>query len=260
MSSATAAVLDTPPEAPGRDARPGLARLTRIELRKMVDTRAGLWLQVAIAAITLVVVVVLCIVGDPEDRTLWDLLSLAIAPAFILLPIVGILLASSEWSQRTAMVTFALVPQRSRVMAAKLAASVVLSLVALAIGVVVALVATALAGSGVDGTWSLSVGLVGQSALSLAASMIMGVGFGAVLLSSAPAIVVYFALPTAWSALGSIPALEGVARWIDTSSLEPLTDHPLSATEWAHAATTLALWVVVPVLAGLWRIARAEVR
>ena len=42
--------------------------------------------------------------------------------------------------------------------------------------------------------------------------MISGIAFGAVLLSSAPAIVLYYVLPTAWSALGAIPALEGAAQ------------------------------------------------
>ena len=37
----------------------------------------------------------------------------------ILLPVLGILLVTSEWSQRTAMVTFTLEPSRSRVIAAK---------------------------------------------------------------------------------------------------------------------------------------------
>lgn len=259
--SSVAAALDAPSAARERDARPSLARLTRIELRKMTDTRAGFWLQVAVAALTVVVVVVLGVIGSAGDRTLRNLLSVAAAPASILLPVVGVLLVSSEWSQRTAMVTFALVPQRSRVMVAKLAASVVLSLAALVLCLLVALAGTAVAGGGVDGTWSLSAGMIGQAAVSLATGMIMGVGFGAVLLSSAPAIVLYFVLPTAWSALGSISALEGAARWLDTSrSLGPLTDHLLSAGEWAHAGTTLALWMALPVVAGMWRIARAEVR
>jgi len=41
----------------GRDARPGLGRLTLVELRKMTDTRAGFWLQLAIAALTVFVAV-----------------------------------------------------------------------------------------------------------------------------------------------------------------------------------------------------------
>lgn len=260
MSSAVS-VLERPLDAPGRDERPGLGRLTRSELRKMYDTRAGFWLLVAVAAITVVAVVIFCLAAEPVDRTLKNMLAVATTPASILLPVVGILLVSSEWSQRTALITFALVPQRSRVVAAKLLASVVLAVTAFAIAVAAALVATAVAGGGLPGTWSLPAGLIGQMAFALATAMITGVGFGAVLLSSAPAIVIYFALPTAWSALGSIPALEGAARWLDTSrALNPLTDHLMSGLEWARAATALALWMLLPVLIGLWRIARAEVR
>ena len=32
--------------------RPGLGRLTLVELRKMTDTRAGFWLQLAVVALT----------------------------------------------------------------------------------------------------------------------------------------------------------------------------------------------------------------
>ena len=48
----------------GVHARPGLGRLVAVELRKMVDTRAGFWLQVAMVALTVVVVVVRLLVGD----------------------------------------------------------------------------------------------------------------------------------------------------------------------------------------------------
>lgn len=260
MSSPTA-VLDRPLPARDRDAQPGLTRLTDIELRKMTDTRAGFWLLLGIALLTVGVVIAVCIFGNSHDRTLLSLMSASTAPAFVLLPVVGILLVTSEWSQRTAMVTFALVPRRSRVIVAKLAASIALSMVMLVFCLLVALAATAVAGSGVAGTWSLPVGIVAQFALALATAMAIGIGFGGVLLSSAPAIVAYFALPIAWSALGTIQALEGVARWLDTSrSLDPLTDHLLSGIEWAHAATTLALWLALPLLAGIWRIAHADVR
>ena len=33
----------------------------------------------------------------------------------------------------------------------------------------------------------------------------------------------------------------------------------MSATEWAHAGTALALWMVVPLAIGYWRITRGEV-
>jgi ABC-2 type transport system permease protein len=258
--SANAAALDIAIPARGADRRPGMARLTAVELRKMVDTRAGFWLQLAVAALTVIVVVVICIVGGAEHQTLPQMLSAAVAPAGILLPVVGILLVSSEWSQRTAPITFVLVPHRARVLAAKVLASIVLSIVAFAFCLAVAAIGTAVAAPGLDGTWSLSANLLGQSALSLATGVVGGVAFGAALLSSAPAIVLSFALPFGWAAIGSIHALEPTARWLDqTRSLSPLTEHLLSATEWARAGTTLALWMVLPLAIGLWRILRDEV-
>jgi ABC-2 type transport system permease protein len=108
------------------------ARLTAVELRKATDTRAGFWLQIATAGITLAAVVILLIAGTAQDRALDNVLSLAVQPAAVLLPIVGILLVSSEWSQRTALITFALVPRRSRVLLAKVVAGLLLALAATA--------------------------------------------------------------------------------------------------------------------------------
>jgi ABC-2 type transport system permease protein len=247
--------------APRADARPGLARLTAVELRKMTDTRAGFWLQLAVVVLTIIVVAVTCVFGEAKDQTLRVMLSIAVAPASILLPIVGILLVASEWSQRTAMVTFALVPRRPRVLAAKLLASVVLSLVALALCLVVAAVGTAVAAPGIENTWALPVGLLGQHVVSLATGMIGGVALGAALLASAPAIVLSFVLPIAWAIVGRLAGLDAVARWLDgTYSLAPMTEHLMSPMEWARAGTTLALWMLLPLLIGLWRIVRGEIR
>ena len=258
--SANAAALDIAIPDRAADRRPGMGRLTAVELRKMVDTRAGFWLQLAVVALTAIVVGAIDVWGHAADQTLAQMLSAALAPASVLLPVVGILLVSSEWSQRTAPITFALVPQRGRILAAKIAASVVLSIVAFAFCLAVAAVGTAIAAPGLDDTWSLSAGLLGQSALSLATGMITGIAFGAALLSSAPAIVLSFVLPLGWAAVGSIHALEPAARWLDgTRSLSPLTEHLLSGTEWARAGTTLAVWMVLPLVIGLWRILRDEV-
>jgi ABC-2 type transport system permease protein len=252
------AILDTPIRlAPGTNERPDLATLVQVELRKMIDTRAGFWLQVAIVALTLVVVVVRVLVGDASDHTFASILDVAVAPAAFLLPVAGILLVTSEWSQRTGMITFALVPVRSRVIAAKLLASIVITVTTLA-----AIVAIAAAGAlvaGVDGTWTHVVPLIDQSAVFLVAGMIIGVAFGMVALSSAPAAVALFTLPTAWAALASLPVFADVAPWLDTSrSLGPLHKELLSGTQWAHAGTSLAVWMLLPLLIGAWRITRRE--
>jgi ABC-2 type transport system permease protein len=241
--------------------RPGLGRLTRVELRKMIDTRAGFWLLFTVGALTVIAVIVLMLVGDAQDHDLRDMLSVAVAPSSILLPVVGILLVSSEWSQRTALITFTLVPHRPRVLGAKLAAAVVLSVVALVVCLVVAVLGTAISAPGLEHSWSLPVGFLFQVAIFLTTSLITGVAFGALFLSSAPAIVLSFVLPLGWSAVGSIPALEGAARWLDGSrSLSPMTEHLMSGTEWARAGTTLAVWMALPLAIGLWRILRSEIR
>ena len=129
-------------------------RLTLVELRKMVDTRAGFWLQLAVAAAHARRAVLFCIFAETEDLIFRDAFALAILPGAILLPIIGILLVSSEWSQRTALITFTLVPKRMRVMSAKIAASLVLGAIVLVIALIVAVVAIVVVG----GEWTMGLG------------------------------------------------------------------------------------------------------
>ena len=244
----------------GVHARPGLGRLVAVELRKMVDTRAGFWLQVAMVALTVLVVVVRLLVGDAADHTFQSVLDAGLQPAAILLPVLGILLVTSEWSQRTGLITFALVPVRSRVLGAKLIASLLLAVAMLAMSVAVVAAGVLVSSPGVEGTWSDAAPLIGQSAVYLTAGMITGVAFGAILLASAPAIVVLFALPMAWMAVVSLSFFADVAPWVSTArALSPMQEEVMSATQWAHVGTALALWMLLPLLIGTWRITRREV-
>jgi ABC-2 type transport system permease protein len=244
----------------GVHARPGLGRLVAVELRKMVNTRAGFWLQVATVAITALVVIVRSVVGDAGDHTFAAILDVGVKPAAVLLPIAGILLVTSEWSQRTGMITFALVPVRSRVLGAKLIASLVLAVGMLVMTVGVVAAGALVASPGVDGTWSDVAPLIGQSAVYLGGGMLTGVAFGAVVLASAPAIVALFALPIAWTAVASLSFFADAAPWLDTRlALGPLPQEVISSTQWAHAGTALALWMLLPLLIGIWRITRREV-
>ena len=143
---------------------------------------------------------------------------------------------------------------------AKLLASLVVAAAAFMVSIIFALLATAIAGSDAPDAWSLPVGQLAQMGLLFAIAMVGGVAFGALLLASAPAIVAYFLAPTAWAALLSIPALDGLAPWLDGSrSYAPMAEEVMSATEWAHAATTTALWVALPLALGIARIRRNEV-
>ena len=253
----------TPPIAvttSGVHARPGLGRLVAVELRKMVDTRAGFWMQVATVALTVLVVIVALTVGDAADHTFAAVFDVALFPAAVLLPVAGVLLVTSEWSQRTGMVTFALVPVRSRILGAKVIASVALTVAMLAMCAAVVATGVLVASPPVDGTWSDTGTLIAQTAVYLAGGILTGVAFGAAILASAPAIVALFALPIAWTALASLSLFAGVAPWLDTRlALAPLHQDVLSTTQWAQAGTALALWMLLPLLVGTWRITRREV-
>ena len=243
----------------GVHARPGLGRLVAVELRKMVNTRAGFWLQVATVAITVVAVIARSVIGDAADHTFASVLSVGLLPAAVLLPVVGILLVTSEWSQRTGMITFALVPVRSRVLGAKLIASIVLSLAMLVMAVAV-VAAGARRSPASTGPGPTPATLIAQSAVYLTTGMVVGVAFGTILLASTPAIVALFALPIAWTAVASLSLFAGAAPWLDTRlALAPLHEEVLSGTQWAQAGTALALWMLLPLLIGIWRITRQEV-
>lgn len=254
------AVLESHLSVRDVERRPSLLRLTAVELRKMVDTRAGFWLLLSIFGLTVAALVTAYFAGGPEDHTFKEMFVLAAFPSALLLPVVGILLVSSEWSNRTTLITFTLVPRRVRVLAAKLGAGVVLASIALVIALGLAALGAAIAQPDVDGAWSISPQLFGQLTLYVIASMLMGVAFGVALLSSPVAIVLYFLMPMGAIAVSAIPWFDGVVPWLDWwSSVSILADKPLSSTEWAHAGTSLAAWVLLPLVVGVWRVTRSEV-
>ena len=52
----------------------------------------------------------------------------------------------------------------------------------------------------------------------------------------------------------------GVAPWVDYArALGQMTAEVMSATQWAHVGTALALWMLLPLLIGTWRITRREI-
>ena len=130
----------TPVEAAERSApastrdgrRPSMARLTQVEMRKMFDTRSGFWLPICVGIVAIGTVLITVLTGPNRNHTFTHVFGNALIPTAILLPLIGVLLVTGEFSQRTSLSTFTLVPSRARVMVAKLSASVVCSLVALA--------------------------------------------------------------------------------------------------------------------------------
>src|SRR5262245_28580350 len=146
-------------------------------------------------------VIITCLAGHSDQRTFQHILGNALIPAAVLLPIVGMLLITSEWSQRTTLTTFGLVPRRSRVLTAKALAAAAVSVVPFVFALAISAAAAGASSSGIPGEWTVDGATLAQSFVYLVTNMMIGFAFGAALLASAPAIVAYFALPTAISAL-----------------------------------------------------------
>ncbi len=241
------------------------SRLVAVELRKTADTRAGRWLLGAIVGVTALFMVIYFFAASDEDRVFSSFIGIASTPQGFVLPVLGILLVTSEWSQRTAMVTFALVPSRGSVIAAKTVAALVLGLGAYAAAVAIGAVATLLANT--DGGFSelpLSLFLV-FLALQLF-TVLQGLAYGLIFLNTPAAIVVFFVAPIASSIIFSVvSALRDIAPWIDLGTAQsPLFQFggpvDLTGEQYAQLATSTLIWIVIPFVLGLWRVLRAEVK
>jgi ABC-2 type transport system permease protein len=241
-------------------ARPSMSRLAAVELRKSADTRAGFWLLVVIVLLAVALVVLQLVFGEDAEKHLSPLVSSAVQIVSVVLPVLGILLVTSEWSQRTGLTTFALVPQRERIIVAKTIGAAILTLVAVAACLAISAFGDAIAG----GSWDLGLGELGRYTLFELISVLGGVAFGLAFMNSALAIVMYFAIPIGWSILGeTISALDKPADWLDLSRpMMTLADSgtAMTGTDWAQLATASALWVGLVLAIGLIRLRRTELK
>jgi ABC-type transport system involved in multi-copper enzyme maturation permease subunit len=244
-------------------------RLVRVELRKSYDTRAGFWLLAVIGLLVLATEITVLAVTTVQDQAI-DFGTFIAAAAFVtsvLLPVLGIMLVTSEWSQRTAMVTFALEPRRPLVIAAKAVVGLVLTLLTVAASIVVGLVCNLVYGL-VQGQADWSFGWAGFTGFLITQTFAMLGGFAlaALLLNTPAAIVLFFVyrwvLPGLFALGGQLMSwFESLRPWIDFQSAQaPLYDLSLSGSEWGHLLVSGVIWLVLPTAIGTWRVLRAEVK
>lgn len=248
-------------------------RHVKVELRKMADTRAGLWLLGIIGLATAAVVVIMLFASsdNPESRTFLNFFENTNTPQMILLPVLGILLVTQEWGQRTTLTTFALEPSRGKVIAAKTVAAVLLGLAAVFLAGLISVVAAAVGGATDPWADVEVLRLVNLSLLQVMA-VLQGVAFGLLLLNSAGAIVVFFALPIVVNLVATFWGwLRENGAWIDIAMAQsPLygydsmtgarLDPTLTGEQWAQLAVVTVIWIVVPYVVGMFRVWRTELK
>jgi ABC-2 type transport system permease protein len=271
MTTLTAAPETSAPVArPAREvpARIPFTRVLRVELQKMFDTRSGFWLMVGIAASALVATAAV-IAFAPDDQITYDNFGAAVGvPMVFLLPVMAILSVTSEWSQRSGLTTFTLVPNRSRVLAAKaivaMAVGAVSISVALAIGALGNLVGAGIAG--VDPVWDISVSQVLTLTFANVLNLMIGFMLGVLIRNSPGAVVGYFVygfvIPPLTMLLADLNDWWADKQvWLDFNWAQgPLYDGEMGGSDWAHLATSGLIWLVIPLVVGLVLVRRSEVK
>ena len=201
----------------------------------MFNTRAGFWLMMSIAASALIATVSV-IAFAPDSALTYDNFGAAIGiPMTLLLPVMAILSVTSEWSQRSGLTTFTLVPHRSRV-------------------------------AGVDTVWDISGNQIYSLVLANVLNLLIGFMLGVLIRNSPGAIVgfvVYsFVLPTLSMLLASFQDWwEKAQPWLDFNWAQgQLYDGGMTGSDWAHLGVSGLIWLVVPLAVGLVMVMRSEVK
>lgn len=257
-----------PTQAVARSTIP-FTRLARVELVKMFDTRSGSWLAASVVLLSLVATVGVMVFGSDAAIT-YDSFAAAIGmPMAILLPVMAVLSVTAEYSQRTGLGTYTLVPSRARVIAAKATAvatvGVISMVVATGIGALGNLVGATV--RGVEAVWGFSPAQFAMIVLAQMVGMAMGFTLGVLLRSSPAAIVAYFVysfvFPNVMGALAFYrESFHDVWPWVDLFYNQTVLfdEVPTDATYWTQLGVTATIWLLLPLAVGLRSVMRSEVK
>lgn len=245
-----------------------LSRIVSVELRKSFNTRSGFWLLASIGIAAVIATSAVLLFADNEDLT-YDSFAAAIGiPLSIILPMVAILSVTSEWSQRSGLTTFTLVPHRSRTVLAKgivaVGIGVVSMIVALTVGALGNIVGSNIAG--VPTVWDDGFGFLAGVVLFNVLGMLVGFMLGLLIRNSAGAIVGYFVFSFVIPTLAMLLAdsqqwFRDLQPWVDvTYTQSTLTNGSLSLEQWANLGVTHLIWVVIPMIVGIRLVLRSEVK
>ena len=245
-----------------------LSRVVQVELRKMFDTRSGFWLMASIVITALLTTIGTIAFAPDADLTYYTFATAIGFPMTVVLPIIAILSITGEWSQRTGLTTFTLVPHRNRVIAAKVISSVAVAiasmLFAFVIGAIGNVVGTAIAGT--DMVWDVSLAEGLNIVLGSLLCLLTGTMLGMLIRSSAAALVAYFVysllLPTVSGVLASSQEwFRDLQPWVDLNFAQgALFNGTLTGEQWANVAVTAGVWLVLPAVLGLRLVMRSEVK
>jgi hypothetical protein len=249
----TATVSLLPLAGTSRPSGPSLGTLTAIEMRKSLSTRSGK----AVGVIALLL--------GPAGVLLGSLGGEGVAPAAPILGItgmltglvllaLGVLSTAGEWTHKSVQTTYLLVPQRGRVVTAKVAAMVLLGAVFAALGA--ALTVAMLWAIPDPIAWTAAGRAYAVAVLSGVAFTVIGAGVGAALGNSPAALTGNYLL-----FLGVMPVLQAFKPTV-SEKLDPVTSVVnMAQSGWSTTPLlVVAGWVVVSTALGAYVTRRRAVQ
>lgn len=259
-------------------------RLVLVEWRKLIDTRGGMWLFLSVAAllgVSSTLALLLAAFNDDFPVTAAGMSSFYSYLMLLVLPLFAIFTVTSEWSQRTALTSFTLEPQRMRVMAAKWAAVSLLAVAALVVATLLGAAVTGASGAlggEAAGEWNLAASRLLWSLLEQMVWFWVAFGLAMAFLNTPATIATYYVLAlvlpfillpialTLFSATGWEGATDAMP-WLHLFyAAAPVVDgsgwdgNGAEAIDYVRFVVTAAWWVGLPLGFGLARVRRAEVK
>jgi ABC-2 type transport system permease protein len=237
-------ILTSAPRPAVRPTGPSPVSLVGLEIRKSLSTRSGKAVVVAGAVVAPIATTLLAFTGEKLDAVSGPIGAMGLVTALVLIPL-GVLATAGEWSHRTVQTTFLQVPNRTKVVAAKVAAVALIGAVLSAIAIAASAAVLSVGPVG-DPSWdgvpmAMAVGVAAGAAFA-----VIGAGVGAAMANTPAALTTLYL-----TLLGGMPALRLIQPEI-AEKLDP-TDAVLQlaiGNGGTSQTLTLVGWVVVTTVVG----------
>jgi ABC-2 type transport system permease protein len=258
----------TPAQPLQHHVRIPVRRIVVVELRKSFDTRAGRWLLASVAGLAVLTTSAVIAFSPTEEFSYRNFTTAIAVPLGIVLPIIAALAVTAEWSQRSGLTTFTVVPHRGRVMVGKAFGVLVIAVPATAIALAVGALGTVAAAtiSGEPAVWNQDASAAPYLLLSTALTLLAGFVCGTLIRNSAGAIVAFFVYSFVIPPILGLLAVSkdwftDVRPWVDLDyGTRALQSGAFDTQQWQQLATAAGIWLVVPLIVGMWTLIRSEVK
>jgi len=233
--------------------------ICKTEARKSADTQTAR--TIILTTIILTIAMFAVSIFKYEDGSAWTKgVSSISSPATTILGIIFIILVCEEWTRGTALITYTFVPQRTKVIMAKL---VVLLMSFLICGVAIYLLSAvaAVISSGINSytiDWSVSI----FSALSLLGPLLINLLFGFAMAIATQettiALGLYFILPPVTVVAASLPGIGEYMKWISLEHSSSMFIAGATTVTIPQYICSLIVWILLPGIYGVIRNMRRD--